>query len=83
MKPILVGIGYVALGLLGIWIVGMIYKGGNSAGMCTAVLSVMILFASYLSYDLGRRDGKKSAKVTLGQVADLRSVSRRRGHPEC
>ena len=58
MKPVAIGIGHVALGLVAISLIGLIFKGGITSGICVGTMSVMVLFASYLSYDLGRKDAQ-------------------------
>ncbi len=65
MKPITVGIGYIALGLVSIWIIGWMTKGaGITSTTCVGAMSVMVMFASYLSYDLGKKDAQKREKET-------------------
>jgi len=59
MKPVMVGIGYVALGLIAVVLIEFMSGRGLQPEICTGTMSVMVLFASYYSYELGRKDGKK------------------------
>ncbi len=62
MKPILIGIGYVALGLITIWGIGLLSDKGVTTGICVGTMTVMLLTASRVSYDIGNRDAKRAAE---------------------
>ena len=61
MKPVAVGVGYILLGVIVTCGIALIWKDAMSAGIGVATMSPMVLFASYMSYGLGKKDGSRLA----------------------
>ncbi len=73
-KPILVGIGYVATGLVAIAVVRFILRmdisAGVVAGVVAGVMAAMVILASHHAYKLGKKDGMSAVQKGERDLTD-------------
>ena len=70
MKPFAIGIGYIVLGIFTLLIIRQITNQEFTPGTCVGTMSVMVLFASYLSYDMGKKVRRRTIKKVNNLISN-------------